>query len=60
MSRGHDLASQGEARGKIRGLGNGVHELLHSDEVFRVATTQVFQMDAGKRVGILLAAKALG
>ena len=54
-----DLASQGKARGRICGFWDGVHELLHSDEAFGVATAQVFQMNAGKGVGILLAPKAL-
>ena len=59
MPRRHDLASQGKARGRIGGFWDGVHELLHSDEVLRVATAQVFQMNAGKGVGILLASKVL-
>ena len=54
-----DLASEGKARGRVSGLRDGVYELLYSDEVLLVATAQVFQMDAGKGLGILLTPKAL-
>ena len=54
-----DLASKGKARGRVGGFRDGVYELLHSDEVLLVATAQVFQVNAGKGVGILLAPKAL-
>ena len=54
-----DLTSECKARGRVSGLRNGVDELLHSDEVFLFATAQVFQVDAGKGVGIFLTPKAL-
>ena len=56
---GCDLTSQGEARGRIQHLGYGVHELLHCDEVLHFTVVQVFQMDAGEGVGVLLASKTL-
>ena len=59
MPHGRDLTSQGEARGRIQRLGYGIHELLHSEEVLHFAIVQVFQMDAGEGVGVLLGSKTL-
>ena len=58
MPRGSNLTSQGEARGRVHRLWQSVHELLHSDKVLRVATVQVFEMDAGG-VGVLLTSQTL-
>ena len=59
MPSGCGLTLQGEARGRIQRLGYGVHELLHSDEVLHFAIVQVFQMDTGEGVGVLLGPKTL-
>ena len=48
MPSGCDLASQGEARGRIQRLRDGVHELLHRDKVLCLAIMQILQMDTGE------------
>ena len=59
MPRGNNLTSQGEARGRVHRFWQSVHDQLHSDKVLSVTTVEVFEMDAGEGVGVLLTSQTL-